>query len=60
MLTKLRSHHYPRFKHKVRKILPDSIRFRTVCRKCRALPTPHEKKCVTCLIEHALSWGKAW
>ena len=50
---------YDRFKMKVRKTLPDSIRYRTVCRKCKNA-TKQNDRCVTCQIEFAISWGQAW
>lgn len=50
---------YDKFKMKVRKTLPDSIRYRTVCRKCKNA-TKQNDRCVTCQIEFAISWGQAW
>jgi hypothetical protein len=50
---------YDRFKMKVRKTLPDSIRYRTVCRKCKKA-TKQNDRCITCQTEFAVSWGQAW
>ena len=49
---------YDRFKIKVRKVLPDSIRYRTVCRKYKKAKTQSEK-CLSCQIEFAIDWGRA-
>lgn len=50
--------HYVIFKHRVRMKLPKSLRFATVCRKCRKEVV--SKKCFTCKIEGAIEWGRAW
>jgi len=50
---------YDKFKHKVRTNLPDSVRYKTVCRKCRKSPRINDK-CLTCKIERAVEWGQAW
>lgn len=50
---------YDRFKIKVRKKLPDAIRYRTVCRKCKKAEKQNDR-CLSCQIEFAVSWGQAW
>ena len=50
---------YDKFKMKVRNALPDSIRYRTVCRKCKKARIQSEK-CLSCQIDFALDWGQAW
>ena len=50
---------YSKFKHKVRTNLPDSVRYRTVCRKCKKSSRINDK-CLTCKIQRALEWGRAW
>lgn len=51
--------HYDVFKHRVRKKLPKKVRYATVCRKCKKTNIISEK-CLTCKIDFALYWGKAW
>jgi len=50
---------YAKFKHKVRNKLPDSIRYRTVCRKCAKTGRIAER-CFTCKIDQAANWAKPY
>jgi len=49
---------YSMLKHKVRKKLPDRVRYATVCRKCTIVIL--SDRCFTCKIEQARSWTKPY
>ena len=49
---------YIRFKHRVRRKLPSSVRFTTVCRKCKK--SRLSKKCLTCQIDQASDWDRPY
>jgi len=53
------SKHYDVFKHRVRQKMPKRIRYATVCRRCKKATTQSDR-CLTCQIDFATWWGRAY
>jgi hypothetical protein len=49
-----------RIRYKVKSKIPRKIRHKTICRKCKKAVINSPDRCMVCMVEDAVNWGRAY